>query len=71
MYWKVAAFSYYANCKECHQNFLIPKLFYCLDHSEKELKEFGENIKFYKCCKKDEKRFSLVPKVSGCVSKMH
>lgn len=42
-----------------------------MHHSEKELKQFGENVKFYKCCKKDEPWFSLLPTPSGCASKMH
>jgi hypothetical protein len=71
MYWKVVGFNYVAFCKTCGEYFLFPKVFYCLFHPEKEMKHYGENLKYYKCCKQDDKRFTLIPGVKGCTSQMH
>lgn len=35
------------------------------------MKHYGENLKYYKCCKQDDKRFTLIPGVKGCTSQMH
>ena len=71
MFWKVAGFNATAQCHNCRQTFVLPKTYFCRQHAEPGINQYGENRRFYKCCNSYDDRFSLAPGASGCVSTRH
>ena len=71
MFWKVSAFSYYTKCNECEETFVLPKAYCCSYHDSHPTTAYGGNNQLYVCCGLKNERFTVIPRRTGCKTKLH